>query len=70
MFCRKFKGDCLRYFPWGNQGNSLGGRFRGNLGGKLGGNFLSNIGGNLGGNLGGSLGGNHIDINLIVDLSS
>ena len=70
MFCREFRGECLRYLPGGNQGDSLGGRFRQNLGGNIGGKIWSNLWGNLGGNLGGSLGGNHVDINLIFDLSS
>ena len=39
MFCREIRGDCLSSFPWGNQGDRLGGRFgenlRGNLGCKL-----------------------------------
>ena len=46
MFCRKIRGECLRYFPWGNQGYSLGGRFGVNLGGNLGCKLWSNIGGN------------------------
>ena len=66
MFFRKFIGECLRYFPRGNQVGSLGRRFGGNLGGNLGGKLWSIFGGNLGG----SLGFIRVDINLIVDLSS
>ena len=35
-FCREIRWDCLRYFPLGNQGDSLGGRFGGNLWGNHG----------------------------------
>ena len=33
---REIIGECLGYFPSGNQGDSLGERFGGNLGGNLG----------------------------------
>ena len=36
MFRREFRGGCLRYFPWGDQGDSLGGGFGGNPGRNLG----------------------------------
>ena len=74
IICREIRWDSLRYFPWGNQVESLGGRFGGNLGVKLVCKLWSNLGGNLGvnlgGNLEGSLGDNRVDINFIVDLSS